>query len=201
MYGKQQKSPHSQRGAVLIFALIALTVLLIGAVVMVRSMNVTLTNAGNAGFKRDLTNQGERAVQAAYDEFVSGDLQLDATRFNSRAAANYSASLLASNEQGLPRVLLDDAAFTGAGFAAANDIVVNAQSVRIRYVVDRMCVAAFVGAPDPANCTMAGSAQYGGSVTEQQNVNAAALQPVYRVSVRVTGPRGTEAYFQSTFAM
>ena len=54
--------PRTQQGVVMLFGLIALAIMLIGAAAMVRSMNASLFNAGNLGFKRDLTNQAERAV-------------------------------------------------------------------------------------------------------------------------------------------
>lgn len=197
-----------QRGAVLIFALIALLILLVGGVVMVRSMNVTLFSAGNYGFKRDLVNQSERAVQVVYDSFAAGALSNAASRNAALVAANYSASLLDSNAQGIPNALLSDAVFAAVG-NTANDIVLAELGVRIRYVVDRMCVTGFVGLPNANSCTMAGTRIDGASGTEQINAaittvggsGATALQPVYRISMRVTGPRGTESFFQTTFAI
>lgn len=189
-----------QRGVVLIFALIALAVLLIGAVVMVRSMNVTLVNAGNAGFKRDLTNQSDRAVATVFTTFNTGVLAAASSRHNPVSAANYSASLLASNPQGIPLALLDDTQFAAVG-SALNDITVPDLNVTVRYVVDRMCVAGFVGAANTSNCTMSGNLVTGGSGSETPSVGTLPPRPVYRVSVRVTGPRATESYFQSTFAM
>ena len=204
-------SPLSrQRGAVLVFALIALVVLLIGGVVMVRSMQTTLISAGNFGFKRDLVNQSERAVDRAYATFaVGGLLEGNATRFNALPAANYAASMLPTNDQGIPNALLvDDTAFAAVG-RTANDIV-TAQGVRIRYVIDRMCIAGYTGAADPESCSMAGPRPgMGISATAQLNVGVktkagpavTVLQPIYRVTMRVTGPRGTESFFQSTFAL
>jgi type IV pilus assembly protein PilX len=51
-----------QRGVVLIFTLIILLILTIGAVALMRSMNTSLFSAGNLAFRRDLVNQGEQAV-------------------------------------------------------------------------------------------------------------------------------------------
>jgi type IV pilus assembly protein PilX len=204
----QVRSPRgAQKGAVLIFVLIALALLLIGGVAMVRSMNVTLFNAGNYAFKRDLVNQSERAVDAAYTSFGSGALAVAAVREKALVSANYSGALLPSNPQGIPMALLDDAEFAKAGLAA-NDIKVD-PGVVIRYVVDRLCASGHEGPANQTVCTMAGPGTIGVSTDEQINATqnttggqgASSLQPVYRISVRVIGPRGTESYFQSTFAI
>ena len=63
-----------QRGIVLVFAMIALVIMLIGAVAMTRSMNSSQSMLGNIGFKRDLANQGELAVQLAMSAVRAGGL-------------------------------------------------------------------------------------------------------------------------------
>jgi hypothetical protein len=40
-----------QRGVVMLFGLFALAIMLIGAAAMVRSMNTSMFNAGNLGFR------------------------------------------------------------------------------------------------------------------------------------------------------
>lgn len=199
---------RGQRGVVMLFGLLALVILLIGTVAMVRSMNTSLVNAGNLGFKRDLTNQGERAVEVVLTAVRAGGALVDpVTRNSNLAAANYSASLLPGNAQGVPNALLQDAAFNAVGLAA-NDIAIADQGVTIRYVVDRLCTGA--GAPLPENCTMAdslvptggGSRMTGGAeFSSIGGAGAVAAQVVYRVSIRVTGPRNTQAFFQATLTL
>lgn len=196
-------APHRQRGVVLIFALIALVILLIGAAAMMNSLNASLFNAGNYGFKRDLTNQGERALNTVIGLISTGALGTEAARQVDNNGANYRAALLASDAQGIPAVLLlSDAAFAASGFTAA-PIVVNDQGldmgVTVRYVIDRMCVAA--GAVDKNSCTTAGNlAPSGGTPNASGKVEDSALplQAVYRVTIRVSGPRNTQSFFQAT---
>ncbi len=196
-----------QQGAVLLFALIALVVLLIGGVVMVRSMQTTLFGAGNYGFKRDLVNQSERAVQSVYDAFSDGALKDALTRETSLKSSNYSASLLTTTTHGIPEALLDDSKFAAVG-TTSNDIKVDKLGVSIRYLVDRMCIAGHAGPANETNCSMSGTRIDGSSANEQINAargsaggaGATPLQPIYRITVRVTGPRGTESFFQTTFA-
>ncbi len=199
----------NQRGVVLLFALIALLVLMIGAAALVRSFNTSLFNAGNTAFKKDLQNQGERAVVAAMTAMRSGALMTDTARGNNNSAQNYSAVMLPVNNQGIPLALLTSAAFAGVG-TASNDIVLTDQQVEIRYVVDRMCSATGAHAAlGPSACMLADNpVPSGGSADNFKRpedpgtgMSAVPQQVIYRVSVRAKGPRNTQAYFQSTFTM
>lgn len=194
---------------VLIFALITLVILLIGAVALSRSINASQFFVGNIGFKRDLTNQGERALQIAMDAVrTGGALQLVATRNTDLQSANYKATLLPSNAQGIPNALLSDTDFAAVG-VSTNDITVAGMSVTIRYVIDRM--ATTTGACSTSICTMANQNVFGGGSSEwinsqtnsgaANNANPSAVpqQPIYRITLRVTGPRNTMSFFQSTF--
>ena len=135
----------------MLFGLIALLIMMLGAVAMLRSTSTTLTNTGNLGFKRDLTNQGERAVDVVLSLMKTGTLSTDAARQATSVASNYSATLLATNAQGLPTVLVDDSTFGTAG-STGNDITVADLGVTLRWVVDRLCVN--TGVATVTHCTM-----------------------------------------------
>jgi type IV pilus assembly protein PilX len=198
--GAQAGRHAGQRGVTLVIALIALVVLTVGAVAMSRSSDVSLRMAGNLAFKRDLVNQGERAIATALAELNSGGLSAEATRNANRLASNYSATLLGSSEQGIPNVLLSQTAFTAAGFSHA-DITDTTTGVTVRYVIDRQCTSAgtydiaacqaVTAKPPPKSCDGINCDVTTGSVT----------RPVYRISVRVTGPRGNQTYTQTTVAL
>jgi Tfp pilus assembly protein PilX len=89
-----QRGRSRQRGVVLIFTLIVLLILTIGAVALMRSMNTALSGAGNLAFRRDLVNQGEQAVANVIKEFKTGDLSTSASTLNNVPADNYSATML-----------------------------------------------------------------------------------------------------------
>lgn len=200
---------RQQRGVVLVFAMIALVIMLIGAVAITRSISASQFNVGNIGFKRDLTNQSERAVQAAMDSVRASGLLADpATRLNDLKSANYSAVRLPDNAQGIPTVLLkSDTEFATVGTHA--DIVVSDLNVSMRYVIDRLATS--TGACSATTCVVANQTVFGGSSSEwinsqtnsgaANNANPSAVpqQPVYRLTVRLTGPRNTLSFFQSTF--
>lgn len=207
-YNTMTRPSQTQRGVVLLFALIALLVLMIGAVALVRSFNTTLFNTGNIAFKKDLQNQSERAatvVFAALD--TNGALSTPALRANPLPAQNYSARMLVNNDKGIPLALLTNNDFASVGIIA-NDIRIEDQKVTIRYVVDRLCttegdettlaegacVVAAGAAKDDGSSDKPTGKEGGDALPEQRQI-------VYRLSIRADGPRGTQAYFQSTFAL
>ncbi len=191
------RTRRRQQGVVLIYALITLVIMLIGAVAISRSITANQFNIGNIGFKRDLTNQGERAVLLAMNAVRNaGVLASEVTRNTHQIGANYSATILPTNAHGIPNALLSDAAFAAVGNAP--DITVDGMGVTIRYVIDRL--ATTEGACNSSRCTMAtGNSQVFGGAAAGGSPLQPAEQAVYRLTLRVTGPRNTLSFFQSTF--
>jgi type IV pilus assembly protein PilX len=184
-----------QRGVVLIFSLLVLLILAIGAVAVLRSVNSSLMSAGNLAFHRDLVNQAEQAVSNVMTAFKTNAPPLNGITTADMPAANYSSSALPTNPQGVPTALLNAAAFAAVGIAA-NDIPGATPDVTIRYVIDRLCTV--TGGATSPNCVQSTGLPTGGTA----NRNTAVAPPsatVYRVSVRVNGPRGTQAFLQTTF--
>ncbi|QRF57574.1 hypothetical protein [Variovorax paradoxus] len=190
--------PRRDRGIVLLVCLIVLVVLMAGAVAVVRSMNTTLTSAGNLAFKRDLVNQGEQAAVKALALFgTGGSLSASGADTTNAPQFNYSAIRLDTNDQGIPLALLKDATFDTVA-QASNNITRDADKVIVRYVIDRLCNS--TGAASKSNCVYAPATTdvRGGSVQE----SARPPPPkslVYRLSVRVDGPRNTQVFLQSSF--
>lgn len=183
-------SSSRQRGVVLVIALITLVVLLVGAVALVRSFGTSLTISGQTAFKRDLMNQGEVGIAAAKTALTNGAANSDILRENNQLAANYFATLRANNDtaDGIPRDLINDDNFTGT----AADVQGN--GVTIRYVIERQCANA--GPFDASTCSVfpKPAASSGG---ERRELVGAEYAPIYRITVRVQGPRNTTAFLQS----
>jgi Tfp pilus assembly protein PilX len=184
-----------QRGVVLIFTLIVLLILTIGAVALMRSMNTALVGSGNLAFRRDLVNQGEYAVSQVMAEFqTGGDLSTSASTLSNVLADNYSATMLPTNAEGVPTALLQNTLPTTVGTHA--DLSGMTSDIQIRYVIDRLCSA--TGTPTGALCVQSSAAPTGGTAG-----NTATVKPptatVYRLSVRVTGARSTQVFLQTTF--
>jgi len=188
-------SAARQQGVVLIFSLIVLLILAIGAVALLRSVDTSLVSAGNLAFHKDLVNQAEQAVANVMTEFKTNALPLGGLTTASMPAANYSATTLVTNQQGVPLVLLDNTAL--GAIATAPVLVGRTPDVRIFYVIDRLCAAGTV-IPTTTTCVQSTGLPTGGTA----NRNTAVAPPsatVYRVSVRVDGPRNTQAFLQTTF--
>ncbi len=187
----------AQSGFILLFTLVALVVVLIAGLSLIKAMDVGLLQAGNLAFRRDLVNQAERGMAQALARFTAtGALSSDALRNAHAPTVNYSASRLATNAQGIPTLLLDDAAFTAAGMTGA-DVTDSSSGVTVRVLIDRQCTA--VGDIAGNACALATADSERAADDRYRHVRGEA-QPVYRISVRATGPRNTQAFFQSTVA-
>lgn len=180
------------QGVILFITLIALLILMISGIALVRSFDSSLAHSGNIAFKRDLINQAERGVNAAVASLNTGALSTDAARQATSSANNYSATTLASNEHGIPKILTGEQAWP---MLAGNDIVDSTSGATIRYVIDRMCNAA--GTETAANCVFSTPKVSGGDNREQR-ADPANLQIVYRISVRVTLQNNTQTFVQTT---
>jgi type IV pilus assembly protein PilX len=189
---------HSQRGVVMVVTLISLVLLLIGVAAMLRSVDSGALIVGNLAFRRDLTNQADLAIVAAKASLASGGpLSTETARQQDLVAANYSASRLpaaAGSTNGIPAILVSSNAYVAKYGAAI--VPTTVPGLTLFYVIDRQCYAA--GGYDSATCEYSPDpvVQGGPSQTKQPGANT---RPVYRISVRVTGPRNTEAYFQSIY--
>jgi Tfp pilus assembly protein PilX len=182
-----------ERGVVLIYTLIILLILMIGAVALVRSMNTSLFSAGNLAFRRDLVNQGEQAVSNVITSFTTGAFAVPGTTNADVAAANYSSTILPTNAQGVPNVLLNDTSFAAAW--TAPDITGATGDINIRYIIDRMCSA--TGPSSSAQCVQSSAAPTGGTAPGTGLPPPSAT--VYRLTVRVSGARSTQVFLQTTF--
>jgi len=181
----------------MLIALIGLLLMMLGAVAMVRSFGSTSVLAGNLAFRRDLTNQGERGIADARKLLLTGALAAETAREGNLLTSNYVATRLPTDGSGIPLLLLKDSLFAGTGMKPENDIVDESAAVTIRYVIDRQCNAA--GAFDSARCAAVEGDQDSGG-TNWLKRPSGGLRPVYRITVRVDGPRSTQAYLQTTFS-
>jgi len=207
---------RAQRGVVLLFSLIALVILLIAAVALVRSFHTSLFTAGNIAFKRDMQNQGERAIDQVLTQFrTGGALATQAARQSSVQTYHYSAVKLDSNAYGIPNALQSATAYEGIAGAASStrDITVPDQAITIQYVVDRLCSATGLESTlGSGSCVLASDpVPPGVSASKLMSADRPSLgtglqsavpqSVVYRVTVKVLGPRNTTSFFQSTFTM
>ncbi|RYF57534.1 MAG: hypothetical protein EOO27_15250 [Comamonadaceae bacterium] len=158
-------------------------------------MNTSLFSAGNLAFKRDLVNQGEQAAATALELFRTGVLKDSGSDGTSLPASNYSAVQLDTNARGIPLALLSNSAYDAKATAKISRPT---DQIEVRYVIDRLCNAA--GAASKSNCV------YAPAITDVRggDISGAERPPppnalVFRLSVRVDGPRQTQVFLQSSF--
>lgn len=206
----------AQHGVILVVVLMALVVLLIGLAAIIRSVDTSSIMVGNLAFRRDLTNRAEEAIAAAKATLAASTF--DPTK-DAQATSHYWSSKLANGNTGVPTILDSSSAYAAAITSgdSTDTSVTGDNSISYRYVIDRQCNAA--GAFSTSNCEYiaystnnpgpgggGGSSQYlqrqvGGvfaGAGGAKNCNGSNCA-IYRISVRVAGPRNSVAYFQTTY--
>jgi hypothetical protein len=187
-----------QSGVVLLIALIAVAILAIGTVALFRSSDAALFNAGNLAFKRDMTNRGELGIVAAKAALTSGALNQEATRQSDQLASGYYATMQATGTHGVPNTLIG---YQPAKSSTPLPTINGGDGITIYYMIDRLCNA--TGSTDPSNaCVVSsiGSAK-GGTVLPYRGQAQPPSVPVYRISVRVDGPRNSQTFLQTTVSL
>ena len=195
---------EKQAGIVMLITLIALVIMLLASIALIRSTDTNLLVSGHLSFKRDVVNQAERPVPVIKQLFSTtstpvGVLSTAVSRQQDIVASNYFATIQASNAFGIPTALLDtsSAVYTNAATTISGG---TGTGVTIRYMIDRMCLTA--GAANTTSCSISKSSSDPTGQNKQSSGKPAGIDtPIYRISIRATGPRNTEAYIQSTFTV
>jgi type IV pilus assembly protein PilX len=197
----------AQRGVVLIYALIAMVVIMLASIALVRGTSNATSLAGAFGFRRDLVNEADRGLSCALLVFgsttnacsnaaVVAALASTAVRNTTLRSANYSATTLQTDPKtGIPLDLLSDTQFAADGFTNALDVTDATYNVSVRFVIDRLC-AAGTTAPTPATCVANNRTGDKGGTNWLPKAGTT-FQPIYRISVRVTGPKNGMTFVQT----
>lgn len=202
-HSRVSRSRGRQRGVILVITLVAMVVLLVGLAAVLRSVDTSGLIVGNLAFRRDLTNRAEQAIAAA-----KLTLQANAIDFTASVPGSYySPTKLANGSTGVPAVLDSSDPTTGYAAVYGSDMsdtsVTGDTSITYRYVIDRQCNTGTTTFSTAAceyissNSTLGGSSQL---ISGDKRIAGQSL-PVYRISVRVSGPRSSVAYFQTTYVI
>ncbi|MGH9257233.1 MAG: pilus assembly PilX family protein [Vicinamibacterales bacterium] len=185
----------------LFIALIVLVAMSMASVALVRSVDTATLGAGNIALKQSAAQAAERAVGMAtahFDPFAvpAGFFSTIANANSHQSAQNYCASLLPTDKRGVPLVLtsLGNKECDGQPLNPANEFS-TANNERLRFVIERLCTD--TGAPDQAKCTLDQVLPSGGTVGSGPHFGDTV--PLYRVTVRVDGPRNTRHFSQVIF--
>jgi type IV pilus assembly protein PilX len=193
---------RTQRGVVMIIALIVLIAMSLAGVALVRSVDTTNLVAGNIGFKQGALQESNNAMETAIGLFaltkpLGVTIDTPELLWPNKPDQNYSAQLLPVNNQGIPLALVnaknDITAFdTNPAFlikATTDPFTKNVS----RFVIDRLCFLADVAADD-SHCRMAEISADGN--TDGEGTHPRPI-PLYRITTRVDGPNNTVSYTQS----
>jgi Tfp pilus assembly protein PilX len=185
--------PHRQRGVVLVISLIVLVALSLAGIALVRSTDTGTVISGNAAYRMGAMQAVDTGVETAFTATTdTAGFQASPTIPVTTASGQYFPVIQAdANADGIPDV-------TWSGVPSAT---VNGNDVR--WVVERLC-SQNVAASQPdlitQNCAVVpgppNMSFKAGSIAPNNSVQSVA----FRVTVRVTGPKNTVVYSQSTVA-
>lgn len=187
---------NRQRGVVLFIALIVLVAMSLAGIALMRSVDTGTVVAGNLAFRQGAMHVGDIGIEAARSWLQS---QSSTSLYNDIPASAYYAGW-AQNV-----VLVGTASGVQVPFdwstAAAVTSPAPPAGYSVRYVIHRLCESA----GDPASITCvkqtAAAATSGGGTKGAAAFGQVAIQvptsALYRITVRVVGPRNSTSFVQA----
>jgi type IV pilus assembly protein PilX len=183
----------TQRGVVLVIALIVMASMTLAAVALVRSVDSGILIAANLAFRQSATLAAEASLNSA-STFVKTTVPAD-------LEGNMGA-YWANAQHGMPNPfnpLTYNWEPGGISACVPADCSKDAAGNTARYVVHRLCNES--GPVSSTNCVRrrSSSGTTGNSVVDYRRLYPAETEGalLYRVTVRVTGPRNTTSYVQA----
>jgi Tfp pilus assembly protein PilX len=168
---------QAQRGMTMIIVLVLLAVMLLGGMALARMTEIGTLASGNAAFREASLQASEIGINTAYAAVRA------LTDENSNSGSWYFATAQTLDSNGVPTVAWD----------SAPEVVVGAY--RVRYVVDRVCTGAMPVTDPLKQCLVKQVPQIETRTDRERPDPPTARQ--FRVTVRVTGPKDTQAWVQS----
>lgn len=204
MFGKTNNKIH-QSGVVLFIALVAMAVMSLAAVALIRSVDTNNMIAGNLSYKQTAVVSSSFGL-----ENVADTIGIKSTAYgNSNDAANgYYATCKTFDTSSTcdGKNLTADASWVpGTKSRLADGIAtgitggIDAYGNTIQYIVERMCNEAV--SPQSTKCLLAlSNNDTSGKGVLNEPVTPPEVPteiPLYRVTVRIAGPKNTVSYIQA----
>lgn len=197
-----------QSGVVLFLAMIALVVMSLAAVALIRSVDTNSMIAGNLSYKQSASISSSYGLEAMVNTLGQKALSYgdtdDAANGYYATCKSFGTGTTDADKCNGANLTLDaswvagtkSALATGVGLTSGKDIYGNT----IQYIVERMCHTA--GVPKNSACLQAGVNLDNNSkkILNEPSAggpNPATDLPIYRVTVRVSGPKNTISYIQA----
>jgi type IV pilus assembly protein PilX len=210
---------RKQAGIVLFFALLALAVMSIASVALIRSVDTNALLSGNMVFRQSASSASNVAFEGIAEN-ITKRISL-ANSINHSPQYGYYANCSQFDDQ--PNALVcDGSRLTTTLWDNSNSSLVpnqtdgnneirngvDRQGNEVRYVVERMCnysnaeVTAGVARLDANRCLLASSTackppKKGSNAPITRPCNPQADSPIYRITLRIAGPRNTLTFMQS----
>ncbi|MCV2356199.1 hypothetical protein LNV09_18810 [Paucibacter sp. B2R-40] len=205
-----------QTGMALIFALLALVALTMGAVALIRSVDSGVMALGNLAFKQSGVTSGAKATEQAIgwvrDRLAGNTLNTDSVA-NGYYATDIATLDITGRTVGTNNVLamvdwnLDDCKVNGhasgtISCATKPSAAVTIGGDQVQYVVTRLCREQLppsqtdCSTPVTQNSTQAlgrGSLDYG----SPEQLGVSSYSPYYRIITRTVGPKGTVSFTET----
>ena len=189
--------PLRERGIVVFVALIAMVLLSLAAVAIMRSVHTNTLVVGNLAFRQAATALSTAAVEkAVFDLFQPTKTIADLT--NHDLPRNYYATRQAGEDaNGIPAAL--QGTNPPPAYPGGAQVVTDAATGNtVRYVIERMCIAAALGKPAaPNECEMIPPKQSYAKETQVKKGIPLPKIPYYRMTVRVDGPGNSVSFSQA----
>lgn len=208
---RERRAPaRAQTGIVMFIALIALVILTIGALALMRTMTPAATVAGNIAFRQAATQASDIGTELAFDYLQTVEPHRNDLPFYHANMGNTDANGLPAF--GHPAAPIDwenyDVlpCFDATDGRKLSDCTKDDSLYRVQYVIDRQCQPTPDGSPARTDvelaqyCLQAPGSQSGNSKDSRSPHFEEPRQVIYRVTVRVLGPRKTSSLVQASFA-
>lgn len=196
----------SERGVVLILALIVLAAMTLAGIGLTRSVFTSNKIAGNLAFQQSATHAADTGIEAAIAWLEERNRNSPDTLYDNRVPGGVNLGYFAFKSAGTDPAPGSSWESSWASWAAAGGVNQLARDPntgnRVQFTIHRLCNA--TGAPTSgigcsASPTTIGSE--GGSRGSGVVALAVPSQRYYRITVRVDGPRNTVSFVQSVVAM
>lgn len=194
-----------QKGVVLFIALVALLVMSLAAVALIRSVDTNSVIAGNLAFRQSALSSSDRGAEAAITWLETQALSDLTALDGDNLGASYYASYFPAADANGDGVIdsKDDVLYAKSLVDSSAVKEVTDEGESISYILQRMCLNAAPPTNDGSNRCLLGEPEIGTSSksvkdsTEAGAIVETSLSPIYRVTVKVTGPRNTVSYSQT----
>lgn len=210
-----QGSAQRQRGISLVFALLALIALTLGAVALVRSVDTSVLALGNLAFRQAGVAVATRGTEDALTWMTDGNkIAAQVLWFDNAAAGYYAtaytnldvAAKAAGSAQVLARVDWDNDGCKVNGQDEPSTACITASPVtkygadEVRYVITRLCPiqgSETNCARPPMPATTDSAAKDGDKQLNDDRFIGSNFSPYFRIVVRTKGPRGTVSFTET----